>query len=320
MGGDRPRGSEVLEGVAGPSQRERIHGPDRRGRDADRVCGDLWIRTARDRDSRRVRRAARAVAGCFTRAHRPRRRHGRPRLRPFGVRHRQHGRGDWRQAGDGRGNHQGHGEIIRHACGGNRHRQDLYAARRSLQGRRHDSLVACRRLHRGELGLLEGRGLGEVPLRRPACSRIDVAAPGKERARRGGTDERRGQLHARARQGRHPHSLRDHQRRRPTERGAALGRGLVLPARQQAHGRRGVLRVDARDCARGGGDEPDEVDRIARRFRHARSAAQSRAVGSDSEKPRARRGAEVRRSREGLCARHAEGSQAAAGNRVIRKS
>ena len=46
-------------------------------------------------------------------------------------------------------------------------------------------------------------------------------------------------------------------------------RGLVLPARQQAHRRRGVFRVDARDRARGGGDEPDEADRNARRCRHA---------------------------------------------------
>ncbi len=54
-----------------------------------------------------------------------------------------------------------------------------------------------------------------------------------------------------------------------------IGRGLVLPARQQAHRRRGVLRVAHRDRPRRGGDEPDQARRNARRRRHARSAAQS---------------------------------------------
>ncbi len=60
-----------------------------------------------------------------------------------------------------------------------------------------------------------------------------------------------------------------------------------------------------------------QAGRDARRLRHARSAAEPHARRGDPEEPRAGRPAEVRRSRKGVRARHAEGSEAAAGDRVV---
>src|SRR5687768_18082405 len=62
----------------------------------------------------------------------------------------------------------------------------------------------------------------------------------------------------RSRQGGHAHSLRGDERRRPAKRGAADGGGVVLPAREQAHRRRRIFRVDAGNRPRRGGDRSEE--------------------------------------------------------------
>ena len=72
--------------------------------------------------------------------------------------------------------------------------------------------LVSRRVH------VQGR---ERPRRRSAVAR-------QERAGRGGTDGRRLELPARASAAGAALALRDHQRRRPAQRGAADGRGLVL--------------------------------------------------------------------------------------------
>ena len=239
-------------------------------------------------------------------------------MRAFGVWHGQHRRGDCDQTGARVRNDQGHRETVRHAGGRNRHRQDLHAARGRVQGRRHHPRVARGRSDRDRLGFLEGDGVGEVPLRRPALTRVGVAAHGQERPRRRRADERRRQFHARTRQGRHAHSLRDHQRRRPAQRGAAERRGLVLPPRQQAHRRRGLLRVAHGDRARSRGDEPDEAHRVARRSRHARGPAEPHARRVDSQESATGWSAGVRRPRESVRARDTKGSETAAGARARR--
>ena len=70
-----------------------------------------------------------------------------------------------------------------------------------------DDLDACLHWHPGTqeprlLQLLEGDGLGEVHLHRPAGPRLRQPRQGPQRPRRRRADERRRQLHARAHQGR----------------------------------------------------------------------------------------------------------------------
>ncbi len=102
----------------------------------------------------------------------------------------------------------------------------------TLDGQFND-LDACLHWHPGTKNRvsymhLQGADLGQVHLHRPAGARLRQSREGPQRPRRRRADERRRQLHARARQGDQPHSLRHHQRRRPAERRAGHGPGLVL--------------------------------------------------------------------------------------------
>ena len=137
--------------------------------------------TPGDRHPGRVRRAARAVAGCGPPrgASAPGADAG-PRLRPQHLRHRERGRRDRGEAGPGRG---GRSRAPSASIGTPAEETligKVYMLREGLfndVGRR--AHVARRRHDHGGLRLLEGDGLGQVPLQGPARARLGLAARGQ---------------------------------------------------------------------------------------------------------------------------------------------
>ena len=212
---------------------------------------------------------------------------GRSRLRTLRVRHRQHRRGDRDQAGAGVGNDQGHGEAVRHA------RPKRPASARPTCCARACSRTSTRSSawHAGDrtaAGWDYSKAMVSVKFRfeglpshasvsphmgRSALDAVELMSVGVNFMREHVKEDTR--IHyVITNGGGQPNVV-------PPTRG-----GLVLPARQQAHRRRGLLRVADRDRARRRGDEPHEADRDARRRRHARSAAEPHARRADPQEPR----------------------------------
>ena len=117
-----------------------------RRRHSDRRDGRSRRRRAGDRDPRRVRCAARPVAGRrHRRAEGGRARRPRSWLRPQSARLGRAARRDRGEELSGRGRHQGPRALLRLPGRGRRRRQDLHGARRLLCGRRHRDHLAPRR-------------------------------------------------------------------------------------------------------------------------------------------------------------------------------
>ncbi|CAA9370902.1 MAG: FIG00482511: hypothetical protein, partial [uncultured Gemmatimonadetes bacterium] len=168
---------------------------------------------------------------------------------------RDHHGGHRHQEGDAAGGDRGYDPHLARRGGGAGGGQGVVRPRRLLPRRgRHP--VHARGEQPQRLVRPVGRyGAGEraVPLpgRDRALRRRPVARP--KRAGRGGADERRMELPARAPAAPPPLALRDHRGRRPAQRGAAHGRGVVLlprggvPAHPRAVGDRQRDRARCRD-------------------------------------------------------------------------
>ncbi len=136
------RGDEVSPGADGPPGGARLHGRGGRRRYAHRLRGVLWFGRARGRHPRRVRRATRPFAGCRSRAPGASGRGCGTWVRPQHFWNRQHGRRDRCEAGHRVRGDLRHHSSLRHARRGDRHRQDLHAARRAVRGLRHHPCLA----------------------------------------------------------------------------------------------------------------------------------------------------------------------------------
>ena len=162
----------------------------RRRRHADRVRRDVRLRQAGDRHRRRVRRAARAVAGGATRGAQA----DRGRTAPgHGCGHNLLGTGalaaaiavkEWLAAHG----HSRHAALLRHAGRGRRLGQGLHGARRPVQRRRRRGDVASRRSQRGEPDELDSRtspaSSASTASRRTRRRRPTAAARRSTRSRR----------------------------------------------------------------------------------------------------------------------------------------
>ena len=203
----------------------------------DGVDGALGIGQAGDRARLGHRRHPAGVAEARRRLPRSdRRRRSRPRRRaqqrPAAADH----RGAGAEARDGAR------EAVRHAGGvarrrrGAARRQGLPGARRRLQGRRRLPLRPRQRRPGRALG--RGHGVVGSAVDRVHVHRRDRALGGRAvarplRARRRRADERRLELPPRAPPPAASVALRDHERRRSAQRGAAQRQRLVLPARDR---------------------------------------------------------------------------------------
>ena len=219
------------------------HGESRRHSDGSDGRGRRG--RAGDRHPRRVRCPAWAVAGRrHRRAEGGRGRRPWTRLRPQhaglrGVACRHRGQELPRGA-----RHQGPRALLRMPGGRRRGRQGLHGARRPLRGRR--------RCHHVASGSHQPRRRCDEPGQyahrfhlqgaRFACGGGAASRP--QRAGRGGADERRRQLHARAHAVGRPHPLRHARfRRRRAERGAGLREGALCDPRHRAAGHAGPHRA-----------------------------------------------------------------------------
>ena len=214
-----------------PHHRERRRHPD--GGDGRGGRG-----RARDRDPRRIRRAAGTLAGRRHRgAEGGRARRPRAWLRSQSARLGGAARRDRGEELSRRGRHQGPRALLRLPGRGRRRREDLHGARRLLRRCRHRDHLASRR-DEPRRRRAEPRGRAHrlhVPRPRLACRRLAASRP--QRARRGRADECRRQLHARAHAVGRAHPLRGARcRRRRAERRAGLRKSALLDPRARRAG------------------------------------------------------------------------------------
>ena len=223
------------------------------------VMGEAGDGRPGDRHPRRVRRAARPQPGGRRgRAEAAAGRRLRPWLRPqpagIGV-----DAGGDRGEGLPRGaRHQGPRALLRLPGGRRRRGQGLHGARRRVQRRGRGDLLASGGVLRRERGGVAGQHAHRLHLPRPRLACRRGAASRAQRARCGGADECRRELHARAHAVGRAHPLRAAGcRRHRAERGAGARQGALSDPRARTAGADAADRAGAQDRRWRGADDRD---------------------------------------------------------------